>query len=381
MNIEPRLRHIPLIISSLLLVFFGHCHAAESEATGKSPKDIGNLLIGELLSRKDYMMYVTDHFTGIHYAEAAMGYGALKFAHATQNGELLDAIVRRYRSVPGTENLLSAGHVDANVYGILPLELYLVKSDERKLNAGLALADAQWLDPREDGLTRQTRYWIDDVWMINSLQVQAYRTTGEMKYLDRAAVQTEVYLQQLQQTNGLFHHGKDAPFYWGRGNGWVAAGLAELLSELPEDNPRYKTIASGYKRMMEALLTYQADDGMWRQLIDKPESWKESSSTAMFGFAMATGAKKGILRDEKYFSAYKKAWFTLITYVDEVGKLHEVCVGTGQSRDINYYLQRPRTAGDFHGQAPLLWFAYAMLDDHGESPMNLIQREVMPGNR
>lgn len=363
------MRPIPLVAAPLLLVFFGYACAAQGGMTGRTPIKIGSLLINELLSRKDYMMYETDDFAGVHYAEAAMGYGALKFAYATHSDELLNALALRYRDVPGTGDLLSAGHVDASVYGILPFELYLVKKDEHKLKEGLALADAQWLDPREDGLTRQTRFWIDDVWMINSLQIQAYRATGKKKYLDRTALQTEVYLQQLQQPNGLFHHGKEAPFYWGRGNGWVAAGLAELLSELPENHPRYKAIVRGYEKMMQALLAYQADSGMWRQLIDRPESWEESSSTAMFGFAMATGVKNGILRDEKYSRAYKKAWSALVTHVDKEGKLHDVCVGTGQSRDVDYYLQRPRTAGDFHGQAPLLWFAHAMLDEHNKSSM------------
>lgn len=361
------MRRIQFLILLLLLVLFTRsCATRDDDATVRSPSEIGNLLARDLLSRKDYMMYVTDHFTGIHYAEAAMGYGALRFADATRNNELLKALAARYRDVPGTEDLLSAGHVDANVYGILPLELYLVNRDEDKFKEGLALADAQWLAPRADGLTRQTRYWIDDVWMINSLQIQAYRATGGKKYLDRAAVQTEAYLRQLQQPNGLFHHGKDAPFHWGRGNGWVAAGLAELLAELPRDHPRYDMIAGGYIRMMEALLAHQADDGMWRQLIDQPGSWKESSATAMFGFAMATGVRQGIL-GEKYSSAYKKAWSALVSYVDQDGRLHEVCVGTGQSRDINYYLQRPRTAGDFHGQAPLLWFAHAILNEYPQN--------------
>jgi unsaturated rhamnogalacturonyl hydrolase len=84
----------------------------------------------------------------------------------------------------------------------------------------------------------------------------------------------------------------------------------------------------------------------------------------MFGFAMATGVKRGILADKKYSTAYKKAWSALLTYVDKEGRLHEVCAGTGQSQDINYYLGHPRTAEDFHAQAPLLWFAYVLLDEH-----------------
>ena len=100
--------------------------------------------------------------------------------------------------------------------------------------------------------------------MIGSLQVQAFRVTGEMVYLERAALETDAYIQKLQQPNGLFHHGPNAPFFWGRGNGWVAAGLAEILSELPANNPHYGSIANGYRRMMKTILQYQSEDGMCR---------------------------------------------------------------------------------------------------------------------
>jgi len=223
------------------------------------------------------------------------------------------------------------------------------------------LADHQWENPLEDGLSNQTRFWIDDVWMIGSLQTQAYRVTHDPIYLERAALELAAYIKRLQQPNGLFFHGPNFPFHWGRGNGWVAAGLAELLSELPETNPNYPVILEGYKKMMKALLKYQASDGMWRQLIDKEIAWKETSSTAMFGYAMTLGVKSGILKDRAYKKAYQKAWLGLTDYLGKDGKLTEVCVGTGQKNDINFYLNRPRTAGDFHGQAPLIWFAWSLL--------------------
>ena len=68
------------------------------------------------------------------------------------------------------------------------------------------------------------------------LQTQAYRVTGDRKYIDRAAREMVMYLDELQCPNGLFYHAPDVPFYWGRGNGWMAAGMAELLSSLPEDS-------------------------------------------------------------------------------------------------------------------------------------------------
>jgi len=88
-----------------------------------------------------------------------------------------------------------------------------------------------------NGLSDQTRFWIDDMYMITILQVQAFRATGDRVYLDRAALEMVAYIDKLQQPNGLFFHGVNAPHFWGRGNGWIAAGMPELLSELPADHP------------------------------------------------------------------------------------------------------------------------------------------------
>jgi len=71
--------------------------------------------------------------------------------------------------------------------------------------------------------------------------------------------------------------------------------------------------------------------------------------------------REGILPESDFIPAYRKAWLSLVEYVNEDGKMTDVCVGTGQSTDIDYYLSRPKTTGDFHGQAPILWFAYCLL--------------------
>jgi len=328
---------------------------------GSSPQIIGNKVSDELLSRADFMMYVTDEVKAVHYAEACAGFGAARLAGLLKDTIRLSKISVRYARVIKDSIVNTENHVDVNVYGILPLELYMQLKDENLLLQGLHLADKQWEDTLENGLTSQTRFWIDDIWMIGSLQVQAYRATGDTIYLNRAALEINAYLDKLQKPNGLFYHGEEAPFFWGRGNGWVAAGLAELLSELPENSPHYASILEGYQKMMNALLIYQADDGMWRQLIDKEEAWKETSSTAMFGYAFTVGVRKGLLPDSTFTPAYQKAWNALTRYIDEEGKLSDVCVGTGQSDDIQYYLDRPRTTGDLHGQAPVLWFAYSLL--------------------
>jgi rhamnogalacturonyl hydrolase YesR len=62
------------------------------------------------------------------------------------------------------------------------------------------------------------------------------------------------YLDKLQQPNGLFYHGPDVPFFWGRGDGWVAAGMTEMLRSLPKKHPQYARIMAGYQKMMKSLL-------------------------------------------------------------------------------------------------------------------------------
>ena len=330
-------------------------------AESTSPETIGRKIIEDIFTRDEFMMYVSDHCTAVHYAEACAGFGAARLAGLLKDSATLTRLSERYMKVIEDRIVNTANHVDANVYGILPLELYMQTKNETFFKQGIELADGQWDNPLPNGLTHQTRYWVDDIWMVGSLQVQAYRATGNPIYLERAAVALDNYLQRLQQPNGLFFHGENAPFHWGRGNGWVAAGLAELLSELPKDNVHHATILARYRKMMNALLLYQTEDGMWRQLIDNEEAWKETSTTGMFGYAIAVGVREGILPESDFIPAYRKAWLSLVEYVNEDGKMTDVCVGTGQSTDIDYYLSRPKTTGDFHGQAPILWFAYCLL--------------------
>ena len=114
-------------------------------------------------------------------------------------------------------------------------------------------------------------------------------------------------------------------------------------------------------KMMTALLEYQAPGGMWRQLIDVESAWEETSSTAMFGYAMAVGVQEGILDPQVFGNCYNKAWLALTEKISPEGQAEGVCVGTGQSKQEEYYLNRPTVTGDFHGQAPILWLAYRLM--------------------
>jgi rhamnogalacturonyl hydrolase YesR len=324
---------------------------------GKSPREIGKR-VAERFVASPHLRSNT-----IIYPEVCAWYGALTFAKLDRDKDLTRRLIARFDPLFGAESALvpTERHVDYSVFGAVPLEIYIQTGENKYLDLGLSFADRQWDNPGPTGLTSETRFWIDDMFMITAVQVQAYRATGARKYIDRAAGEMAAYLEKLQQPNGLFYHAPDVPFYWGRGNGWVAVGMAEMLRSLPKDHPKRAQILVSYLKMMDTLRKYQAADGMWKQLIDHPEAWPETSSTGMFAFAMISGVKNGWLEEKTYGPAARKAWLALTAYINSDGDIGNVCEGTNKLNDLQYYLDRKRNTGDLHGQAPLLWCASALL--------------------
>ncbi|MGX5817866.1 glycoside hydrolase family 88/105 protein [Chitinophaga lutea] len=342
---------------------------------GSTPQEIGDRIARRFIATPHPNFGRPTPPKVITYPETCTWYGALTFAKVTGNKELTKQLAARFEPLFGDRDTLIPvpDHVDYTVFGSVPLELYQQTKDQRYLKLGKHIADKQWGPPEGKrvvdasyryynlGYTWQTRLWIDDMFMITAVQSQAYRATGDRSYIDKAANEMVFYLDSLQKPNGLFYHAPNAPFFWGRGNGWMAAGMSELLRSVPKDNPNRPRIMAAYKTMMASLLKYQAEDGMWRQLIDDPNSWPETSSTGMFAFAMITGVKNGWLDEKTYGPAARKAWLRLITYINENDDIREVCEGTNMKNDHQYYLDRKRLTGDLHGQAPLLWCATALL--------------------
>jgi len=343
---------------------------------GKSPLEIGTRIAEKFLNTP-HSRYGNTHPdtppTQITYPDVCTWLGGMWFAEVTKNEALFNRFETRFSPLFDTEkNLLpKPNHVDNNVFGSVPLELYIQTKQPKYIELGLKYADTQWQLPAEanaeqksfsdQGYSWQTRIWIDDMFMITAVQEQAFRATGDSKYIDRAAKEMVLYLDKIQLENGLFYHSPEAHFSWGRGNGWMAVGMAETLRNLPKDNPNRERIMAGYHKMMAALLKFQESDGMWRQIIDDPEAWKETSATAMFTYALITGVKNGWLDKKTYGATARKGWLALTGYINANDELTEVCEGTNIKNDRDHYMNRKRIVGDLHGQAPLLWCATALL--------------------
>jgi rhamnogalacturonyl hydrolase YesR len=332
---------------------------------GASPAEIGKRVAENFVPRK--FRYETDAkkaHLGVIYPEVCTWYGALTVAQLTGDTNLTARLIAKFEPLlteAGAKYVNPSAHVDFRLFGIVPLEIHLQTKDKRCLDLGLKLADAQRAKTTPDGITAEARYWIDDMYMIPAVQVQAFRATDDARHLDRAALAMAAYFDRLQQPNGLFFHGTNAPFFWGRGNGWMAAGSTELLRSLPETNPQRERILTGYRKMMAALLAAQDKGGLWHQLVDKPMSWPETSGSAMFTFAFVTGVKQDWLDEKTYGPAARKAWLALVGYLDNDASIREVCAGTNKGDNEQFYLDRPRNVGDLHGQAPMLWTASALL--------------------
>ena len=276
-------------------------------------------------------------------------------------------------------------HVDYTVFGAVPLEIAILNGDKRCRKLGLKYANKQWSPPDEStitakhalpaerqkelweaGYTPQTRLWIDDMYMITLLQLQAYRLTKDKKYLNRALHEMCLYLDELQVKDGpaagLFYHAPDVPFVWGRGAGWMAAGMALLLTEVSPQAEEWHVVMEGYRKMMAALLKHQRGSGLWGQLVNDPESWDETSGSAMYAYAFVTGVRHGWLEPDKYGPAACKAYLALVGKLDEFANLKDVCIGTGKKNDRTWYMERPREDGDPHGQAALSWICGALME-------------------
>ena len=332
------------------------------------PDVVGKRVAENFLARP--LDFETGGTRTISNSEAMTWYGALRVAKATHDTALRRRLVARFDPLkrPGHPNVSLAHHLDASIFGAVPLEIFMQTGDSACLRLGLGFADRQWENPTPEGYTSQARWWIDDMYMISLIQLQAYRATHDVKYLDRDARLMAAYLDSLQRPNGLFYHGPGAPFYWGRANGWIAAALAEVLTDLPPAHPHYRRIMEGYQRMMPTALAYQSPAGLWRQLLDKPELWLETSSTGMLTFSMAAGVRNGWLDASRYGPAVRRAWLALTNELDAQGNIANVSVGTNPaprdsspSAQYQYYVARARRTGDYHGQGPLTWIAMTLL--------------------
>jgi len=210
--------------------------------------------------------------------------------------------------------------------------------------------------------------WLDDLYMSVPALAQMGNLTGDRKYFDDACKQILQFSARMFNTNvGLFMHGwvqdmnPHPEFYWARCNGWAMLAMSELLDVLPADHPLQIKILNLLRAHIKGIASYQSGTGFWHQLIDKNDSYHETSSTAIFTYCIAHAINQGWISDQAFGPVALLGWNAVSTKINEEGQVEGTCVGTGMAFDGAFYYHRPVNVAAAHGYGPALLAGAEML--------------------
>jgi len=227
---------------------------------------------------------------------------------------------------------------------------------------------ADWVVHKQDRMADGTLWrsksmggtvWPDDLYMGGVFLVRWGIYNHDQKFIDDAA-QNIIHQAALEaDTDGLWFHGyfvnekKHAPFKWGRGNGWVTVTLVETLSAMPENDPLRPQLLGILRKQIAGLKKVQAPDGMWRQVLDRPELWDETSCTAMFAYGIARAVNRGWI-DASNMAVARRAFAGIAKKVTADGGVNGTCEGTNIGTTLDFYINRPHPDNDAHGRGPTM---------------------------
>ena len=285
-------------------------------------------------------------------------------AFTLDNLELFRKQYEQLHAFRGTNHkLIRRGMLDDTGAPALPfVELFLKTHDQhlQGLVADIAKYVSKGQVRLEDGtLCRYEKFpgtvWADDLFMSAPYLMRMGVVTGDKQYFDDAAQQVVNFNKYLVETRtGLYRHGwydaekRQSPVAWGRANGWVIWATSEILELLPTSHPLREKIVNIYRGHLKAVVAFQAPSGLWHQVLDRSDSFEETSCTAMFMIGMVRGIRMGVL-DESYVPQLRKAWSGLQTRIGGDGIVKDICRGTEMSDDLEYYFKRERFDNDPRG--------------------------------
>jgi rhamnogalacturonyl hydrolase YesR len=203
--------------------------------------------------------------------------------------------------------------------------------------------------------------WLDDMFMSVPALAQMGKYTGNVKYFDDAVKQVNQFSGRMfNKEKGIYMHGwvqsmVDHPeFHWARANGWAVMTLVELLEVLPKDHPGYAGVLTQLQAHIKGLAKYQDGTGFWHQLLDRNDTYLETSATAIYTYSIARAINRGYVDKMTYAPMTLLAWNAVASKVNEKGQVEGTCVGTGMGFDPAFYYHRPINVFAAHGYGPVL---------------------------
>lgn len=203
--------------------------------------------------------------------------------------------------------------------------------------------------------------WLDDLFMSVPALAHMGKYSGENKYYDDAIKQVLQFSKRMfNYEKGLYMHAwiqdmeEHPQFHWARANGWAVMTLVEVLEVVPENYPGRDQILDLLRRHVRGLANYQSPQGFWHQLIDRNDSYLETSATAIYAYAIARAINRGYIDAKVYGPMVCLAWNAVATMINEKGQVEGTCVGTGMGFDPAFYYYRPVSPYAAHGYGPVL---------------------------
>ena len=203
--------------------------------------------------------------------------------------------------------------------------------------------------------------WLDDLYMSVPALAQMGKLTGDRKYYDDAVKQVMQFAERMFNPQlGLYMHGWIAgmtvhpEFHWARANGWALLAKTELLDVLPEDHPGRPAVLKLLRAHIRGLQAVQGPNGLWHQLLDRNDSYLETSASAIYTYCIAHAINRGWIDPLAYGPTALLAWNAVATKVNAQGQVEGTCVGTGMGFDPAFYYYRPQSVRAAHGYGPVL---------------------------
>lgn len=335
----------------------------------------GLLAAYEATNDKSYLDYVTKR----HRLLADIFPYFQKFH---QQGKKFDGNIRR---VVDPHALDDAGAVCCSMIKVLGNEELRTKNEGFAATTLRPLIDnyADYIMNKEyrlsDGTFARLRpqkntVWLDDMFMGIPTVAYMGRLTGEQRYYDEAARQILQFASRMWvPEKKLFSHGwveaQPLPggeefhpaFFWGRANGWAILTMCEVLDVLPDDHPQRPAILRLLNQHAQGLSALQHHTGFWHQLLDRDDTYLETSATAIYTYCLAHAVNKGWIDAKAFGPVALLGWHAVQSAVNGKGQVENVCVGTGMGFDAAFYAHRPVHVMAAHGYGPVIWAGAEMI--------------------
>ena len=352
-----------------------------NKKTGDDVNDVSALDTNTILNQGDFRL--TSYEWGVTYS------GMLLAAETTGDEKYRNYVKERFSFlatwIPAVKKLKDLGVYKNDMYPLhQPIEpkalddagavcAAMIKATRAGVNNNLRpIIDhlANFVSKKEyrlsDGTLARMRpqkntLWLDDLYMAVPALAQMGKLTGDTKYFDDAVKQVKQFSARMfNKEKGLYMHGwvesmeTHPEFRWARANGWALMAKVELLDVLPENHPGRAFVLQQLKAHIKGLAAYQSDRGFWHQLLDREDSYLETSATAIYAYCIAHACNKGWIDPVTYAPMSMLAWNAVATQINDKGQVAGTCVGTGMAFDPAFYYHRPVNVYAAHGYGPAL---------------------------